>query len=71
MQSSSFSFVLLNCQAVFALVYRTKDVFGGGSDRTERVSCTCDDAMQVACDALDKEQHPEVRAAVRGARFPS
>lgn len=50
-------------QAVFALVYRTQDVFGGGGGggRAESVSHTCDDVMQVACDALDKEQHPEVR----------
>lgn len=52
-------------QAVFALVYRTKDLFGGGSGAVEEgvVGCTCDDVMQVACDALDKDQHSEVHCA--------
>lgn len=51
-------------QALFALVYRTKNVFEGGaisgSGSRGDVSCTCDDVMQVACDALGKGQHPEV-----------
>lgn len=37
-------------------MYRTKDVFGIGG-----VRCSCDDVMQVACDALDEEQHEEVQ----------
>ncbi|CAM9380716.1 unnamed protein product [Ectocarpus sp. 8 AP-2014] len=54
-------------QALFALVYRTKNVFEGGaisgSGSRGGVSCTCDDVMQVACDALGKDQHPEVRVS--------
>ncbi|CAM9341174.1 unnamed protein product [Ectocarpus sp. 4 AP-2014] len=54
-------------QALFALVYRTKNVFESGaiSGRGSRggVSCTCDDVMQVACDALGTDQHPEVRVS--------
>eukprot|EP00752_Nemacystus_decipiens_P012958 g11467.t1 len=52
-------------QAEFALVYRTKDLFGDDSGTAEGVGlgCTCDDVIQVACDALDKEQHPEVRTS--------
>ncbi|CAN0425826.1 unnamed protein product [Pylaiella littoralis] len=54
-------------QALFALVYRTKNVFGDGGAGGTRTrshsgaSCTCDDVMQVACDALAQDQHPEVR----------
>ncbi|CAM9892137.1 unnamed protein product [Ectocarpus sp. 13 AM-2016] len=54
-------------QALFALVYRTKNVFEGGaisgSGSRGGVICTCDDVMQVACDALGKDQHPEVRVS--------
>ncbi|CAB1112970.1 unnamed protein product [Ectocarpus sp. CCAP 1310/34] len=54
-------------QALFALVYRTKNVFEGGaisgSGSRGGASCTCDDVMQVACDALGKDQHPEVRVS--------
>ncbi|CBJ48881.1 expressed unknown protein [Ectocarpus siliculosus] len=54
-------------QALFALVYRTKNVFEGGaisgSGSRVDVSCTCDGVMQVACDALGKDQHPEVRVS--------
>ena len=48
-------------------MYRTntKHLFGGGSGAVEEgvVGCTCDDVMQVACDALDKDQHSEVHCA--------
>lgn len=40
---------------MFALVYRTKDVFCIAG-----VRCSCDDVVQVACDALDEEHLEEV-----------
>ncbi len=60
-------------QAVFALVYRTKDVFRGDGGNRPSGHCTCDDVMQVACDALGTEQHPEVRQAspIVCRRFPT
>lgn len=36
------------------------DVAISGRGSLGGTSCTCDDVMQVACDALGKDQHPEV-----------
>lgn len=48
-------------------MYRTKNVFDGGSGGVSGASCTRDDVMQVACNALGQEQHPEVQHALVNA----